>query len=198
MCTKKSENKALKCPQCPYVATTGTLLKRHSIVHTSERPFSCPLCPHTARWSGDVKKHQRRQHPNIIAPMESKSSGKNARAANDPTNDEDSDTSELSHNSEKENVASTGCTFCSYMSRLAKYLTQHMTKCPGCDKSTNSNPPEQVPSSCLAEAPEMPSKSLSALPDEIPNYACMLCGYVAQSDSQALEHSRIHKTAVVP
>ena len=60
------------------------------------------------------------------------------------------------------------CIFCSYISRLAKYLTKHMTtKCQRCHKLTNRNQSQfpsstspQVPSSSLATALPVPSQSL--------------------------------------
>ena len=68
-------------------------------------------------------------------------------------------------------------TFFSYLSRLGKYLSKHMTQCPGCHKSTNQNPAEQVPSS--SSPVYVPSRPPPTLPDDIPNFVCMLCGYVA-------------------
>ena len=207
----------LKCLYCPYQAKTKWFLNRHSIMHTGERPFSCPLCPYTGRFSWNLKDHQQRHHRGSKVSPASKLYRKTSCARKASNNDQaESDTSELAHNTDApsdENTAPGGCTFCSYMSRLGKYLTKHMTaKCPGCHKSTNQNQPQvssstlpqvllstspQVPSSTLATTSQVTSQSPPSLPGEVPNFGCMLCGYVAASESQALDHSRMHKTAVV-
>ena len=87
-----------------------------------------------------------------------------------------------------ENSSPSGGTFCSHMFRLGKSLTKQMTtRCPGCHESTDHRPP----SSTLA--PELPSKPrpAHAPPSEaVLNFASTLCGYVAASESHALDHFR--------
>ncbi|GFU83062.1 transposable element Tcb1 transposase [Trichonephila clavipes] len=34
----------LKCPYCPYSAAFNSILKRHILTHTGERPFTCTVC----------------------------------------------------------------------------------------------------------------------------------------------------------
>ena len=69
------------------------------------------------------------------------------------------------------------------------------TRCCGCHESTNHRQPSST------WAPELPvrSRSAHAPPSEVvPKFACAKqCGYVAASDSHALDHSCAHKTAVV-
>ena len=140
----------------------------------------------------------RRLKRSNCAPVEAKSAGKDAHAAKDPTNYEDSDASELARNSADKNDGSAFCTFCSYISRLGKFLSKHMFQCPGCHKPTNEKPRGQIPSSTSSPVAKVPSPApFALLVHEIPTFGCMLCGYVAQSESHALDHSRSHKTAVV-
>ena len=202
----------LKCPQCPYLARDQWHFNRHSMSHTDERPYPCALCPYTGRYSWRLKEHHQRHHPGRTFSLLPKVSAKRSCAKKAPANNHRAEfhpLETLAHNTatpNHEDSAPGGCTFCSYMSRLAKYLTKHMaTTCPGCHKLTNqsqsqvssSSSPQVVPSSTLATAPQVPSQSPAPLLDQVPNFACMLCGYVAASESHALDHSRVHKSAVV-
>ena len=170
-------------------------------MHTGERPFYCPFCRYTGRYSWNLKDHQQRHHRGYKVSHGSKLSQKTACGRKASNDDAESDTSELKHNTATlidKNSAPGGCTFCSYMSRLGKYLTKHMaTNCPGCHRSTNQNPPEPVPSSTSAPEVLLQPRATLAPQTDAPNFACMLCGYVAASESLALDHSHMHKTAVV-
>ena len=224
-----TRSKTLKCPDCPYETTSKFNLNRHSMIHLAKAPCACPYCPYTSNFAWNLKTHQRSRHPikAALLRMPTRPTGKKSTAnqvSSDADNGHlckhsgnrscarkvppsydhnDSEPSALAHSTatvSDENSAPVGCNFCSYMSRLAKYLTKHMTaKCPGCHKATNQNPPKEAPSSTSApEVPLQAGASYARPPaDAVPNFTCMLCGYVTASESRALDHSRMHKTAIV-
>ncbi|GIX89441.1 hypothetical protein CDAR_304341 [Caerostris darwini] len=40
---KESPLQEFKCPYCPFTAQFNSLLKRHILIHTGEKPFSCSM-----------------------------------------------------------------------------------------------------------------------------------------------------------
>ena len=185
--SKTSNRNKLKCPQCPYPARDHWNRHRRSLTHTDERPFDCALCPYTGRYSWTLKVHHQRHHPGRNFSLPPKVYGKNSCAKNAPANNDHAEsdaTAAPAHNTAKVNnksCAPGGCTFCSYMSRLGKYLTKHMaTKCSRCLKSTSQTQP-RVPSSTspqvLPNTSHVTSESRATQAPGTLNFASMLCRY---------------------
>ena len=47
------------CRYCPFVGQSPAELKRHSAVHSDQKPFSCDDCDYRTKWKCDLKKHMR-------------------------------------------------------------------------------------------------------------------------------------------
>ncbi len=47
------------CLQCPFVGNSPAELKRHTRVHSDEKPFGCLTCGYCSKWKCDLKKHMR-------------------------------------------------------------------------------------------------------------------------------------------
>ena len=45
------------CLECPFVGHSPAELKRHSVLHSEDKPFSCRVCGYSSRWKCDLKKH---------------------------------------------------------------------------------------------------------------------------------------------
>ena len=50
---KKKHN----CNQCNFSTVKASTLKRHKLVHSSEKSFSCSQCKYSCTTAGDLKKH---------------------------------------------------------------------------------------------------------------------------------------------
>jgi len=59
------EMKSLSCNQCNYTARFSSNLKRHMLVHSSEKPFECTQCTYSANQAAHLKKHKLSIHPPI-------------------------------------------------------------------------------------------------------------------------------------
>lgn len=53
------------CPHCPMVMKTSTLIKRHILIHTGEKPFSCEFCQYSANRKEHLKSHNFSKH-NVV------------------------------------------------------------------------------------------------------------------------------------
>ena len=53
------------CPHCPMVMKTSTLIKRHILIHTGEKPFSCEFCQYSANRKDHLKSHNFSKH-NVV------------------------------------------------------------------------------------------------------------------------------------
>lgn len=47
------------CLECPFVGSSPTELRRHSMLHSDSKPFGCLTCGYTTRWKCDLKKHMK-------------------------------------------------------------------------------------------------------------------------------------------
>ncbi|XP_063863887.1 zinc finger protein 771-like [Scylla paramamosain] len=52
--------KVHQCPHCAYSTTDSFKLRRHTLKHTGERPFSCPYCSY-----GTTRKELLKEHINL-------------------------------------------------------------------------------------------------------------------------------------
>ena len=58
-------DKKYKCSQCDYRGTKPSMVKKHEVVHSSEKPYVChfPECGYRSRFPENLKTHQKHQHP---------------------------------------------------------------------------------------------------------------------------------------
>lgn len=47
------------CPHCPFTTQSQAELKRHSGLHSDDKPFKCDVCQYSTRWACDLKKHRK-------------------------------------------------------------------------------------------------------------------------------------------
>lgn len=57
-----SGERPYKCEMCDRIFTQSTSLTRHRLIHTGQKPFSCDVCNTSFRQENHLKKHMRRQH----------------------------------------------------------------------------------------------------------------------------------------
>ncbi|CAG5116754.1 unnamed protein product [Candidula unifasciata] len=55
--TRQSET--WNCPHCPFTTQSQAELKRHSGLHSDDKPFKCDVCQYSTRWACDLKKHRK-------------------------------------------------------------------------------------------------------------------------------------------
>ncbi|GFO38652.1 suppressor of presenilin protein 4 [Plakobranchus ocellatus] len=60
------------CPHCPFSTASQAELKRHSGLHSEDKPFKCDVCQYSTRWACDLKKHRKSyNHFPANKPMQS-------------------------------------------------------------------------------------------------------------------------------
>lgn len=57
---KHTGEKPFSCPYCSYHTTRKEFLKEHINTHTGEKPFSCPHCPYNSSHKNILRRHIRR------------------------------------------------------------------------------------------------------------------------------------------
>lgn len=71
--TENEQNEKIvtyECMECPFVGNSPAELKRHSVLHSENKPFSCTVCGYSSRWKCDLKKHMRTYgHDNKFLPQ---------------------------------------------------------------------------------------------------------------------------------
>ena len=63
------------CLHCPFVGNSPAELKRHTRVHSDEKPFSCVTCGYSSKWKCDLKKHLRTYTHESAVSLDGKSDG---------------------------------------------------------------------------------------------------------------------------
>ena len=57
------------CNHCPFVANSPAELRRHTRVHSDEKPFVCRTCGYCSKWKCDLKKHLRTYNHESAVPL---------------------------------------------------------------------------------------------------------------------------------
>ncbi len=60
------------CQHCPFTGNSPAELKRHTRVHSDEKPFSCITCGYSSKWKCDLKKHLRTYNHQSAVSMDGK------------------------------------------------------------------------------------------------------------------------------
>lgn len=110
----------LHCLQCPFISSSPAELKRHSRVHSDDKPFACVTCGYSSKWKCDLKKHLR-TYLHIAAPTD----------ISDRSNDEDDDEDDYSgaaspDSQDAEDRAVHKCYKCSFSAPTRSALDSHM------------------------------------------------------------------------
>ncbi|XP_046340411.1 uncharacterized protein LOC124121458 [Haliotis rufescens] len=116
------------CLECPFVGHSPAELKRHSVLHSENKPFTCGTCGYSSRWKCDLKKHMRTY--NHFSSQVSRSPGLNG----DDSGHTDSDEPDR-----PERQVFT-CTKCPYATTKHHILETHM-KIHGTPSSSSSSSP---------------------------------------------------------
>ncbi|GFY41391.1 hypothetical protein TNIN_486811 [Trichonephila inaurata madagascariensis] len=109
----------LKCPYCPYSAAFNSILKRHILTHTGERPFTCTVCH-----KGSTSIYTRNSTANLHFPSLK-------------------DSAQVSVSTDRNTKLSYQCHLCSYSASYYSHLERHFRihtgerpfKCTMCEKS---------------------------------------------------------------
>ncbi|CAL1536510.1 unnamed protein product [Lymnaea stagnalis] len=56
---QSSSGEVWNCPHCPFTTASQAELKRHSGLHSDDKPFKCDVCQYSTRWACDLKKHRK-------------------------------------------------------------------------------------------------------------------------------------------
>ena len=72
---KGLNNGLYHCLHCPFVGNSPAELKRHTRVHSDEKPFSCLTCGYSSKWKCDLKKHLRTYNHESAVNLDGKSDG---------------------------------------------------------------------------------------------------------------------------
>jgi len=157
------------CMECPFVGNTQAELRRHSVLHSENKPFMCNMCGYSSRWKCDLKKHMK-----IYGHYSS---------ALDISSDGDADTSqdkfvELDDESDEENKSTLYmCPQCPYNS-YKKQAYDHHLRIHGNFMDDSSD--------------AFPEKSSSS------KFKCSKCDYHGNDLSSFLQHKRSHQDDVSP
>ena len=114
------------CVRCPFVGHSPAELKRHTRVHSDEKPFVCQTCGYCSKWKCDLKKHLRTYNHVSAVPLTYGGHGR--RPADWPqtsmqmTMKKESDVSLVW---EDENIVY-GCDQCCYITPKKALLDNHM------------------------------------------------------------------------
>ncbi|GFR68726.1 suppressor of presenilin protein 4 [Elysia marginata] len=57
--TSRQSAEMWNCPHCPFSTASQAELKRHSGLHSEDKPFKCDVCQYSTRWACDLKKHRK-------------------------------------------------------------------------------------------------------------------------------------------
>ncbi|XP_041375200.1 zinc finger protein Xfin-like [Gigantopelta aegis] len=55
----------VKCDHCPFVTNAASKLKAHVATHFNLKQFKCPICGRRSNWKWDMRKHLKREHPEV-------------------------------------------------------------------------------------------------------------------------------------
>ncbi|KAI8790485.1 zinc finger protein Xfin [Biomphalaria glabrata] len=57
--SSRNNDNIWNCPHCPFTTASQAELKRHSGLHSDDKPFKCDVCQYSTRWACDLKKHRK-------------------------------------------------------------------------------------------------------------------------------------------
>ncbi|KAH3773482.1 hypothetical protein DPMN_174844 [Dreissena polymorpha] len=159
------------CLECQFIGNSPTELKRHSLLHSENKPFNCNDCGYSTRWKCDLKKHIKNYgHQNTSITLDDDEDGGDEENENDNSMEQ---FTELSEDSDEDQSTLYMCPQCPYNSYKKKAYDLHLKIHGGW-----SNAVDEV------------SETSSPLKES--KYKCSKCDYHGNDLSSFLHHKRSH------
>ena len=182
---KGMNNGLYHCLHCPFVGNSPAELKRHTRVHSDEKPFSCLTCGYSSKWKCDLKKHLRTYNHESAVSLDGKSDGTDLYSSDEqmqsPNESQDQTFEYPDEGSENlsKNISATSpakqlykCNKCQYVTYKKNVLDSHM-KIHGLPGQSKLNPGSN-------------------------KLRCKQCDFEAEDLSSFLQHKLIHSSVQTP
>ena len=182
---KGVNNGLYHCLHCPFVGNSPAELKRHTRVHSDEKPFSCLTCGYSSKWKCDLKKHLRTYNHESAVSLDGKSDGTDLYSSDEQMqspNESQGQTFEYPDEGSEDlskNISATSpakqlykCNRCQYVTCKKNVLDSHM-KIHGLPGQSKLNPGSN-------------------------KLRCKQCDFEAEDLSSFLQHKLIHSSVQTP
>lgn len=158
-----------ECLECPFVGNSPAELKRHSVLHSENKPFSCTVCGYSSRWKCDLKKHMRTYgHENSFMPQSEDKSPMYLQ-----------DKFKLAHKNHHENQ----------MSQMQQEDERQLYQCDQCQYATYKKFSYQA---------HLKMHGSANIPHETNDkFKCKQCNFKAPDLPSFLQHKKTHSTTSV-
>ena len=188
------------CPHCPFSTASQAELKRHSGLHSEDKPFKCDVCQYSTRWACDLKKHRKSYNhfpgtKQIPAAENTSSSAVNTPAFSTPPGAQEK--SEVSAD-EEEIGPSPGrfkCSQCNLYFHTMHKLIEHRTNEHIGRESAQSSPApgSQQQSSTDQQGEEIDAARIKHPRKAIKSIQCPKCEFVCKSRQTMEKHMADHE-----